>query len=604
MRCIRRLALTLSLGCVLFAAGSVPAGAQHATYAIDNFHADIVVRHDASLLVTETIDVDFAGDQHGIFRTIPVDYAYDAHQRRVYKLTVQSVTDGSGAPQRHTETHDAPDETIRIGDPDHTISGKHTYRLTYIVRGALNAFDDHDEVYWNVTGGQWSVPITRSSATLTVEDGGIEQAQCYEGPGGSTEGCPAGIFGAGHNTLYGAARPLLPGEQLTIVAAVRKGLLAPPPLLLEPVGPRSLRSYFAVTPVMLAIVVIGTVLGTLFSAVYWWRGGRDRVYRTLYYLTHDPREQTRPLLYRDRIVVEYTPPDDLRPAQMGLLLDERTDNKDVAATIVDLAVRGYISITELAPPGFLMSGDWQITRTKKSLDDLNAYERTLLKGILGDRDEVELGSLHTDYPAALYRADEELAHQAAAWFVRDPRVVRSRWRWCGMGALLSAVPVTWIAAAVWDAGLAGIPVAFLGLLFVLTASWMPKRTAGGSELLRRVLGFRLYIDTAEKRRQEFNEKANIFAEYLPYAIVFGCVTKWAHVFRDIDTTNAVSAWYSGPGAFNAAHVSSGLHGFSHAVSAAGFNSLANTPGGHGRSGFGGFGGSGFGGGFGGGGGVW
>ena len=53
----------------------------------------------------------------------------------------------------------------------------------------------------------------------------------------------------------------------------------------------------------------------------WWRHGRDRVYRRMYYLTNNPEEQTRPLFYRDEVVVEYTPPDNLRPAQMGLILE-------------------------------------------------------------------------------------------------------------------------------------------------------------------------------------------------------------------------------------------------------------------------------------------
>jgi uncharacterized membrane protein len=147
----------------------------------------------------------------------------------------------------------------------------------------------------------------------------------------------------------------------------------------------------------------------------------------------------------------------------------------------------------------------------------------------------------------------------------------------------------------------GAPIVVAGLLLGATAQLMPRRTAKGSEALRRVLGFRLFIDTAEKDRAKFAEQANIFAEYLPFAIVFGCVDKWARVFRDIDTTAAVQGWYGGttPGAvFAASDFSRSLETFSSSVSSV----IASTPGSSGGSGFSG--GSSGGGGGGGGGGSW
>jgi uncharacterized membrane protein len=147
--------------------------------------------------------------------------------------------------------------------------------------------------------------------------------------------------------------------------------------------------------------------------------------------------------------------------------------------------------------------------------------------------------------------------------------------------------------------LIGVPIAALGGLVLILARLMPRRTAKGSEALRRILGFRLYINTAEQSRQEFNERANIFAAYLPYAIVFGSVEKWARVFRDIDTAQATKGWYVGPGPFIAADFSRSLESFSSSVSSV----IGSTPGNSGGSGFGGGGFSGGGGG-GGGGGSW
>jgi uncharacterized membrane protein len=130
---------------------------------------------------------------------------------------------------------------------------------------------------------------------------------------------------------------------------------------------------------------------------------------------------------------------------------------------------------------------------------------------------------------------------------------------------------------------------------------MPRKTREGAELLRRTLGFRHYMEIAEKERQRFAERENMFSEYLPYAIVFGCVEKWARAFSDIDAAAATSSWYTGSslGAFSASDLSSNLSSFSNQVS----STIASTPGGSGGSGFSGGGGSGGGGG-GGGGGSW
>jgi uncharacterized membrane protein len=128
---------------------------------------------------------------------------------------------------------------------------------------------------------------------------------------------------------------------------------------------------------------------------------------------------------------------------------------------------------------------------------------------------------------------------------------------------------------------------------------MPRRTAKGTHMMRRTLGFAKYIRTAEAHQQAFAERANLFTEYLPHAIAFKCVDKWAAAFQDIDLQQATGTWYHGATAFDASSLSSSVGSFSSSVSSA----IASTPGGSGGSGFSGGGSSGGGGG-GGGGGSW
>ena len=128
---------------------------------------------------------------------------------------------------------------------------------------------------------------------------------------------------------------------------------------------------------------------------------------------------------------------------------------------------------------------------------------------------------------------------------------------------------------------------------------MPQRTAAGRDVMQRAVGFRLYMNTAEKYRQQFAEKAEIFTQLLPYAIVFGCVTRWAKAFEGIDTS-ASNNWYVGRAPFQAAVLSSSLQSMNSSISSA---ISASPPSSGSSSGFGGGGSSGGGGG-GGGGGSW
>jgi uncharacterized membrane protein len=148
------------------------------------------------------------------------------------------------------------------------------------------------------------------------------------------------------------------------------------------------------------------------------------------------------------------------------------------------------------------------------------------------------------------------------------------------------------------AALLGIPLLVAGILFTFGAYWSPQRTAKGTAVLRHTEGFRRFINESEKERARFAERKNLFSEYLPYAIVFKCVDKWARAFEGLETGPDTTGWYTGPVYFRATDFSRNLASFSSNVS----STIASTPGGSGSSGFSG--GSAGGGGGGGGGSSW
>lgn len=343
------------------------------------------------------------------------------------------------------------------------------------------------------------------------------------------------------------------------------------------------------------------VAGLAFVGRSLWSVGRDREYVRNFYLNQDPTERTRPLFAHEAVVPEYEPPEKLRPAQVGLLLDEGADPKDLTATIVDMAVRGYLAIeeqTRIQVLGFSIK-DYKLTK-KKEGTDLLPYEETLFIGLFGDRGEVRLSELTGTFHGTLSVAQSRLYDDSVKqqWFSENPEKERQRWGGAGCLVFLAGPVLAFVLGMVVGWALVGVVAALLGVVTLVASRWIPRRTAKGSELLKRILGFRLYMETAEKDRAKFAEQQNLFTQYLPYAIVFGSVTKWARAFESLDVAAATSTWYVGTTPFTASSFGSNLEGFSSSVSSA----IVSTPGGGGGSGFSGGGGGGAGGGGGGGGG--
>jgi len=564
-------------------------------WVITSFHSDITVAIDSTLTVSEDIRVDFGSLQkHGIFRTIPLRYRYDDSNDRYYLLEVKSVTDGSKSLP-YSESIDHDNDVIKIGDPGRLVSGANRYVITYAVWGAMNSFADHDELFWNVDGALWPVAKRSVTSTVNLPPRAFQKAACYQGPTGSRESCT--FQSNGEAVSFSSTRQLGSGEQMSVVTALNQGVVDVAPPLLEARDRQFPKDAFDINPLTVGLSLLIAIAGVGLVVRNWWINGRDRAYLTQYYLTNDPRERTDPLFHRDPLVVEFGAPQNMRPAELGLILDESADRKDVTATIVDLAVRGYMTITEVPN-----QKDWTFTwKPGGDAAALLPYEKTLLDGIFAGSRQVKLSDLKGTFAPTLRKAEGQIYTDAVdrKLFTTRPDTARITWGCLGIGLVVAGIAATVLLGVKFGWGLIGMAILLTGIVVSTFVRFMPQRTASGRELLQRTLGFRLYMTTAEKYRQQFAEKAQIFTQLLPYAIVFGCVTQWAKAFEGIDTT-ATNNWYAGNAPFQAALLANSLQSMNDSISSA----IAYTPPSSGSSsGFGGGGSSGGGGG-GGGGGSW
>ena len=583
------------------AAGAIVAADEG--WLIERMAVRIEIAPDGSLDVLDALDVDFHGlSKHGVFRDIDSRFRYDEASDREYPITLRSVTSADGRTHRATASAIGATWRLKIGDPNRTIAGRETYRIAYRVDGALNGFPDHDELFWNATG-RWPVRMDRAEIIVRAPAGALTRVDCFQGRTGSTEHCAAAI--AADEATFTATRPLTEGEQLTIVAGLRKGAVTEPrPILRARAASRGRQpaaaQFFEASPRNLSAMGLGLIVAVAGIAGLWWTKGRDRQFVSVQYLSKDTTEEPRPLFGSRPIGVAFTPPEGVRPAQVGVLLDERADTLDVTATIVDLAARGYLRITELKSAGWFGKTDWQLDRLTTADHDLLEYERIVMTGLFASGETTTLSALKNHFYGDLAKAKTSLYADAVSrgWFPRSPSSVRTVWGLLGGLTAGVGVALMVVLGATAGAGLVGVPVIVGGILLLFVSRAMPRRTAKGRDLLERTLGFVKYIKTAEVAQQAFAERAQIFTAYLPYAIVFRCVDRWARAFKDLDLQQATAGWYVGATPFNAASFSSSVGSFSSSLSSA----IAATPGSSGSSGFsGGFSG---GGGGGGGGGSW
>jgi len=565
----------------LFALASFPA-VTHADegWKITNFTDQLAVQADGHVNVTETIAVDFNTLQkHGIFRELPYRYRTDSGQTINTDITNLSVTNGSVAIP-YSLSHDSSTLTIKIGDPNQTVSGTQQYVLKYTETGVLRAFQGYDELYWNATGNAWPVPIDAATANVLLPDSVTPtRASCYQGDVGSTEPCNQVDL-----THFATSRHLGENQGLTIAVGYPSGAV---PLL---TGSGQLPDSLQITTAFLLELV-----GSFFLICLLGIGWLIRQYRK------SGRDESAGPSYRQTVIAEYEPPADLRPGELGVLMDERADTLDLTATIIDLANRGFLTVKEIPKSGVFGKRDYELTRTKKGADGLMGYESTLLNALFSAGSPVRTSTLRSNsFALAMQQVKSKLYQELTdkQLFAANPATVRTKY--LALGSVFIAISVVGITtglSALQPLLLGGTSgLILVGVATLISSFAMPKRSAKGTEAFRQAKGYKLFLTTVEKDRVPFFEKEGAFMQVMPYAMVFGVATLFAKRLADLGANPQQPGWYYGSSPFSPIIFASDMNAFSNQMNSA-FAPVSSGSG----SGGGGFSGGGFGGG---GGGSW
>jgi uncharacterized membrane protein YgcG len=431
------------------------------------------------------------------------------------------VTDGDGREHPVSVGRVGNAVRIRIGDAGTYLRGRQVYRLRYRVRRALLWEDDRVVLRWNAIGHEWEVP-TRAASIRVVAPPGTDPASIFHDAWTGTWGARGRDFTSGREpdgSLVFELGALRPREGVTIDLSLPGDAVARPGVVQRAGLWLADNLVYALWPVVF-----------LFCYGFWRRRGRD---------LGDPGS----------IAVQYDAPDGLSPGEVGTLLDQKVDGRDISATIVDLAVRGFLSI-EQKKAATKRSADGIVFHRGDAGSPPRRHEALILDRIFADGDPAPMDGL-TTFHAIIPKVQGALYEGLgkAGYFDGNPRTVRGRF-----AALATLATLALFLGAAFLQFLALGRVFPLPLILSLVLSLatvavfsraMPRRTGKGRRAWEHVAGLEEYIRRAEAAPIAAAERRGVFERLLPFAMVFGVADRWAEAFEGI--YEAPPAWYRGEG---------------------------------------------------------
>jgi hypothetical protein len=304
--------------------------------------------------------------------------------------------------------------------------------------------------------------------------------------------------------------------------------------------------------------------------------------------------------------IQYEPPQKLTPAECGALLENAVETCGITATIVDLSVKGYLSIEQKdhgSAPGISKdSSDYffHLLKLPNEWDKLKPHERATLTAIFIptnalrmasdalsqiQKEAVSAGSpklasafarleakvkenptlralseAGTDPQSLVALSDLQKdfhlhlpiicnaifdALQAGGYYVSRPDRVRPLYVTAG---ILTGVVMVLVGVVLATKGGPWVSTvlngAITGLVICVFGWFMPARSVTGARAVAKIRGFKNFLGRVEQDRIERLQSApQLFEKYLPYAMALRVDTKWAEAFAGIAVPPP--DWYKG-----------------------------------------------------------
>jgi hypothetical protein len=538
-------------GCVVAVGTAAPGMAAGAGTAaedrITSYVAQASLDGAGVLKVTETVELTAGGDT--VRRTLQTRARSNQDQDRTYDVRNVSVT-VNGRPAdgfENTEVDDARRITVRASGPVRIV---YTYEVDNVVADSTEG----REVSWPIVQGfDTSIPRATVSAGIPF----ATWVACFAGRAGSSMPCTTSQLG--ESAAIEIEQNGIPaGGRLTFLAGLSSQATVEPNARFATRW--SLGRAFTVDAATVGLSALLLGLGLLGAAALWFLRGRDasRV---------DPSAGAaeRPVL-DGADGPRFAAPDGIRPGQVGTVVDESADLVDITATLLDLAVRNYLTIVELPRETLFCRLDWDLRRLHRGGPELLPYEQALLDAVFADGDAVRISALGPALRPRLGPVREQLYADVVTqgWFADRPDAVRNRWTTAGLVLLGAGAVLTVVLAVGTEFGLVGFAVMLAGVALALAGQVAPARTARGAAVLGRVAGLQRYLAEGSSADLPHSHRLEFASRCLPYATVLGLTDKWALEIAatdEDDDPDAGIGWYSGPADWQLSNIGESLSNF-------------------------------------------
>ncbi|MEJ2883983.1 DUF2207 domain-containing protein [Pedobacter sp. GR22-6] len=561
--------------------------AQEAQYErIVSFHSDIRIDVSGMIRLTEKIQVYATGDQikRGLVRRIPI-YRKDIFgDRKPADFKISSILK-DGKKEKYKTKNDGSVRSIYIGDEDITLSpGLYTYEINYETKGQIGFFKDYDEIYWNVTGSEWDFNIEQASATVTFPNGASHgNTACYTGAKGSTgKDCEFSV-NADQSLTFKTTNYLPSGTGFTIAAAFTKGIIRRPSNF-----ELFYQDYLKISLSLLLLIGLGT-----YYYISWSRYGRD------------PEQPV--------IIPTFNIPNNWSPALLRYFYKKKIDDKSFAISIINMAVKKVVKIRK----GIGTKEDYAVEKSTAAANLLSKEEEAIYTRFLGKKDriyinkangstinaaknahrdrlkpQINLTDFFVSHKKHLIRATAMTAGILITFMIFvetgtplmmlffSPFIVIGGYCFVMGIKSLPKAPVVGIFLIIWGAGFGGIPLGMLmfnlsslpiiSLAFILSSTVMfslyvyliKAPTVAGTELISKIKGFKMYLETAEEHRLNLlnppEHTPELFEKFLPYAMALDVENAWGDKFEALlSQADYMPDWYDGD-RFNHRNLSPGF----------------------------------------------
>ncbi|MBH0779092.1 DUF2207 domain-containing protein [Nocardia sp. NEAU-351] len=477
---------------------AAPAHAQPAAAGI-TIDADLTLDRQGVLKVVETVNVP-EGEQFTM--ALPLRLRLTDDVERVFRVT---DVDAKGAG---TATVAGDQFTIEAG------AGASTF--TYAIHNTVRDAPGTQVFHWIGVVNTDLAKITASVIAPSYEMGIVD---CKLGPPGNVRPC-ADVRVEATGALFLEQTDVRKGDAIDLTLQLPPGTVpANADIREDEAGP------FALTgPVWLAFGVLLAALAALAVVVV--RARQADAAATAGSESLDPLE-------RDGAQVRFVSPDGILPGEAGLVLDAHADPVDIAATVVDLAVRRYIWVAPIgASPG---GNDWRISRINPPDDQLRDYERTVYTALLPEGVEaVTVGELRAPGRVAAEPIRKAMVADAVARGALTDRSRPGLPVWVGAALIVAGIAAAIGLAVSAGHALVGVAIALAGVAVALLPTYLPVRTGYGRELAGRVRALQRGLENVRREQIPDSDQETVFSRALPFTVISGRADNWVRVFRDLN----------------------------------------------------------------------